>query len=126
MRTLWAVAAVVFSAPAWAQSSNAEGDWRMAGKDGANTRFSSLAEITSANAAQLRLAASFDTGQDRGQEAAPIVADGMLFVVGPYPNPVYAFDLAQPGFPLKWKFEPLPEPSAQGVACCDVVNRGAA
>ena len=126
MRTLWAVAAVLVSAPAWAQSSPGEGDWRMAGKDGTNTRFSSLAEITSANAAQLRLAASFDTGQDRGQEAAPIVADGMLFVVGPYPNPVYAFDLAQPGFPLKWKFEPLPEPSAQGVACCDVVNRGAA
>jgi glucose dehydrogenase len=27
---------------------------------------------------------------------------------------------------LKWKFEPKPEASSQGVACCDVVNRGAA
>ena len=27
---------------------------------------------------------------------------------------------------MKWRFEPKPEPASQGVACCDVVNRGAA
>ena len=27
---------------------------------------------------------------------------------------------------MKWKFEPSPSASSQGVACCDVVNRGAA
>ncbi len=27
---------------------------------------------------------------------------------------------------MKWKFDPKPSASAQGVACCDVVNRGAA
>jgi glucose dehydrogenase len=26
--------------------------------------------------------------------------------------------------PVKWKFEPNPSSSAQGVACCDFVNRG--
>jgi lanthanide-dependent methanol dehydrogenase len=26
---------------------------------------------------------------------------------------------------VKWKFEPKPAAAAQGVACCDVVNRGA-
>jgi lanthanide-dependent methanol dehydrogenase len=124
--TFWATAAVVFLAPAWAQPSTEEGDWRMAGRNAANMRFSPLSQITTTNVAQLRMIVSFDTGQDRGQEAAPIVAEGMMFVVGPYPNPVFAFDLAQPGFPLKWKFQPMPEPSAQGVACCDVVNRGAA
>lgn len=31
----------------------------------------------------------------------------------------------QPGAPVKRKFEPRPNPSAQGVACCDPVNRGA-
>ena len=30
------------------------------------------------------------------------------------------------GAPLRWKFEPKPESYAQGVACCDVVNRGLA
>ncbi|RUX69389.1 PQQ-dependent dehydrogenase, methanol/ethanol family, partial [Mesorhizobium sp. M7A.F.Ca.US.005.03.1.1] len=41
-------------------------------------------------------------------------------------NIVYALDLSRPGAPMKWKYEPNPEPAAQGVACCDVVNRGAA
>src|SRR5207248_10457423 len=26
--------------------------------------------------------------------------------------------------PLKWKYDPKPQAAAQGVACCDVVNRG--
>ena len=32
----------------------------------------------------------------------------------------------QAGRAVKWKFEPKPAAAAQGVACCDVVNRGAA
>jgi PQQ-dependent dehydrogenase (methanol/ethanol family) len=124
---LWGgILAVAFAACAWGQPAADEGDWRMAGKDGANMRFSTLAQITAANASQLKLALRFDTGIDKGQEAAPIIAANTMFVVGPFPNPVFAFDLAKPGFPLKWKFEPKPEASAQGVACCDVVNRGAA
>ena len=27
---------------------------------------------------------------------------------------------------MKWVYEPVPTPASQGVACCDVVNRGAA
>lgn len=103
-----------------------DGQWTMAAKDYASTRFSALAQITSANVGQLAPVMTFPTGLVRGHEAAPIVADGMMFVVGPFPNPVFAFDLTQPGLPLKWKFEPRPESTAQGVACCDTVNRGAA
>jgi lanthanide-dependent methanol dehydrogenase len=33
--------------------------------------------------------------------------------------------LTKPGAPLKWVYKPHPERAAQGVACCDVVNRGA-
>jgi PQQ-dependent dehydrogenase (methanol/ethanol family) len=62
----------------------------------------------------------------RGQEAAPIVAGNTMFVVTPYPNLLYALDLAKPGAPVKWKFEPKPDAASQGVACCDHVNRGAA
>jgi PQQ-dependent dehydrogenase (methanol/ethanol family) len=122
---LWAVVSALCAVPAWAQPAD-EGDWRSAGKDAGLTRFSSLAQVTTANAAQLKLAFHYPTGLDRGHEAAPIVAENTMFVVGPYPNPVFAFDLAKPGFALKWKFEPKPEPSSQGVACCDTVNRGAA
>jgi lanthanide-dependent methanol dehydrogenase len=49
-----------------------------------------------------------------------------MVIVTPYPNIVYALDLSRPGATVKWKFEPKPLAEAQGVACCDVVNRGAA
>lgn len=119
-----AILGILSLALAWAQAP-AEGEWRLAGKDHANTRYSALAQLTTANVAQLQLAFSFPTGLSGGHEAAPIVVAGTMYVVGPYPNTVFAFDLAQGG-KLKWKFEPQPHPSSQGVACCDVVNRGAA
>jgi hypothetical protein len=62
----------------------------------------------------------------RGHEAAPLVIGSTMVIVTPYPNIVYALDLAKPGATVKWKFEPKPLAEAQGVACCDVVNRGAA
>jgi lanthanide-dependent methanol dehydrogenase len=120
------VAILLAAAPVRAQPAVDDGEWRTAGKDPGLTRFSNLTQITAANASQLKLAFHFPTGLDRGHEAAPIVAENTMFIVGPYPNPVFAFDLAKPGFPLKWKFEPKPNPSSQGVACCDTVNRGAA
>ena len=103
-----------------------EGEWHMPAGDYANTRFSSLTQITASNAGQLKLAWSFSTGADRGHEAAPIVVNNTMFIVTPYPNIVYALDLTKPGANIKWKFEPKPEAASQGVACCDVVNRGVA
>jgi PQQ-dependent dehydrogenase (methanol/ethanol family) len=108
-----------------APANAAEGDWVLAPKDYANTRFSALNQITRENVKDLKLAWSFSTGVNRGQEAAPIIAEQTMFVATPYPNILYALDLTQGGA-LKWKYEPKPNPAAQGVACCDVVNRGAA
>jgi PQQ-dependent dehydrogenase (methanol/ethanol family) len=102
-----------------------DGQWMMAAKDYANTRFSGLTEITPANVKNLQLAWSFSTGVLRGQEAAPLVVNGTMYIITPYPNVVYALDLTKPGAPLKWKFNPKPAAAAQGVACCDTVNRGA-
>jgi PQQ-dependent dehydrogenase (methanol/ethanol family) len=48
-----------------------------------------------------------------------------MYIITPWPNKLYALDLSQPGAPMKWVYEPKPTPAAQGVACCDVVNRGA-
>jgi PQQ-dependent dehydrogenase (methanol/ethanol family) len=100
-------------------------EWRMPARDYANTRFSPLDEITPSNASQLQLAFSFSTGVEKGHEAAPIVVGDTMYVVTPYPNYVFAFDLTKPGANVKWKFDPKTNASAQGVACCDVVNRGA-
>src|SRR5690349_18466495 len=104
----------------------ADGDWPMAAKDPANTRYAALDEINASNVGKLTPKFTFSTGVLRGHEAAPIVVAGTMFIVTPFPNIVYALDLSQPGAPVKWKFEPKPSPRSQGAACCDHVNRGAA
>ncbi|MER8908591.1 methanol/ethanol family PQQ-dependent dehydrogenase [Mesorhizobium sp. M0854] len=98
----------------------------MPAKNYASTRYSELAEITEANVKNLQVAFTFSIGVNKGQEAAPLVVGNTMYIVTPFPNILYALDLTKPGAPMKWKFEPNPEPAAQGVACCDVVNRGAA
>ncbi|XHH03207.1 methanol/ethanol family PQQ-dependent dehydrogenase [Mesorhizobium sp. ISC25] len=98
----------------------------MPAKNYASTRYSELAEITEDNVKNLQVAFTFSTGVNKGHEAAPLVVGNTMYIVTPFPNILYALDLTKPGAPMKWKFEPNPEPAAQGVACCDVVNRGAA
>lgn len=114
------------SAPAEPANLNAnaaeDGQWLMPAKNYASTRYSGLNQITAANANQLKVAWTFTMGSDHGQEAAPIVVNGTMYIVGPYPNTVFALD-ATTG-ELKWKYQPNTDPSSQGVACCDVVNRG--
>src|SRR5215210_7052279 len=103
-----------------------DGQWLMAAKDYANTRFSGLTDITAENVGSLKPAWTFSTGVLRGQEAAPLVVNNTMFIVTPYPNYLYALDLTQPGAPTKWVYKPKPSAASQGVACCDTVNRGAA
>jgi PQQ-dependent dehydrogenase (methanol/ethanol family) len=103
-----------------------DGQWLMPAKDYQNTRFSSLTELTPANASKLHLVWSQKTGVERGHEAAPLVAGTTMFVVTPYPNQLLAFDLNRPGSAAKWRYVPQTVPAAEGVACCDQVNRGAA
>jgi PQQ-dependent dehydrogenase (methanol/ethanol family) len=129
LRSLLPRAAIVGAAAllyASAALAVGDGDWPMPAHDYASTRFSPLDEIKPSNASQLQLAFSFSTGLEKGHEAAPIVVSDTMYVVTPYPNYVFAFDLAKPGASVKWKFDPKTNASAQGVACCDVVNRGAA
>lgn len=100
------------------------GDWTIPARDYASTRFSELAQITADNVEELQLVWTFSTGVLRGHEAAPIVAGNTMFVVTPYPNYLYALDPVTGD--QKWKYDPGAARAAQGVACCDVVNRGAA
>jgi hypothetical protein len=103
-----------------------DGEWPMAARDPANSRFSPLDQITTGNADRLRVAFTFPLGVERGQEAAPIVVGDTMYIVTPFPNYLYAIDLGKPEARLKWKFDPKADAGSQGVACCDVVNRGAA
>ena len=106
------------------RASNSDADWTMPGHDYASRRYSDLSDINTSNVKNLTVQFTFSTGIVRGQEAAPLVVDGTMYIVTPYPNVLFALDLTQPGAPLKWSYKPQPEAASQGVACCDVVNRG--
>jgi PQQ-dependent dehydrogenase (methanol/ethanol family) len=104
-----------------------DGNWTQPGKNYGLTRYSGLDQINTSNAQSLTVKWTFSTGINRGHEAAPLVMGDTMYVVTPYPNILYALDLnkaAKNEDPLKWKYDPKPSSSAQGVACCDVVNRG--
>jgi PQQ-dependent dehydrogenase (methanol/ethanol family) len=112
-------------ATALIQPARDDGQWLIPAGDYANTRYSALDQINTGNARNLRLSFTFSTGVTHGHEAAPLVAGNTMYLVTPYPNILYALDLARPGAPMKWQYQPRPLASAQGVACCDIVNRGA-
>jgi lanthanide-dependent methanol dehydrogenase len=101
-----------------------DGQWTMPAKNFASTRYSDLNEINTENVKNLQVAFTFSTGVNKGQEAAPLVVGNTMYVLTPYPNILYALDLTKPGAPLKWQYNPKPAAASQGVACCDVVNRG--
>jgi PQQ-dependent dehydrogenase (methanol/ethanol family) len=117
-----AAAAARVAGPAFSE----DGQWPMVAKDYANRRFSGLDQIDTHNVAKLKPAWSFSTGILKGHEAAPLVVGDTMYLVTPYPNHAHAFDLRHPGSGPKWTFKPALAAAAQGVACCDVVNRGPA
>jgi alcohol dehydrogenase (cytochrome c) len=102
-----------------------DGQWVMAAKDYGSTRYSQLTDISTGNVGTLKLAWTFSTGVLHGHEGAPLVVGDTMYLTTPYPNILYALDLAKGGT-VKWIYKPNPVASAQGEACCDVVNRGAA
>ncbi len=100
------------------------GEWRRQARDYANTRYSPLDQVNTANVARLKIAWSFADSAPYGHEAAPLVVGNTMFLVTPFPDTAYALDLSKPGAPIKWRYEPNPQPIAVGKACCDAVNRG--
>jgi PQQ-dependent dehydrogenase (methanol/ethanol family) len=101
------------------------GEWRMPAGDYGNLRYSTLDTINPSNAKELRVITTFSTGIPNGHEGQPLVFNNTMYVVTPYPNNLMAFDLANPAGPSKFVYEPHPDPRSVGIACCDVVNRGA-
>src|SRR5215210_2077201 len=102
-----------------------DGQWLMPARNYASTRYSGLGQINAQNVRNLKAAWTFSTGNTRGHEAAPLVVGSTMYVVAPFPNYLYALDLDNPGS-TRWVYKPPVNPAAQGVACCDHVNRGAA
>jgi PQQ-dependent dehydrogenase (methanol/ethanol family) len=104
------------------QSQNPK-DWVMPTGDYFNQRYSQLKQINATNVGKLQVAWTFSTGVLRGHEGAPLVIGDVMYVHGPFPNPVYALDLAHDG-KILWKYVPKQDPNVIPVMCCDTVNRG--
>jgi PQQ-dependent dehydrogenase (methanol/ethanol family) len=97
--------------------------WVMPAGNYANTRYSTLKQITADNVGKLQVAWTFSTGVLRGHEGAPLVIGDMMYLHGPFPNPVFALNLADEN-KIVWKYEPVQDPNVIPVMCCDTVNRG--
>ena len=100
-------------------------DWVMPAGNYANQRYSELKQITAANVGKLQVAWTFSTGVLRGHEGGPLIIGNMMYVHTPFPNIVYALDLAKENR-IVWKYEPKQDPNVIPVMCCDTVNRGVA
>jgi quinohemoprotein ethanol dehydrogenase len=98
-------------------------EWLVHGGTDSEQRFSPLDQINSATVSKLGLAWSFEFTSSRGQEATPIMVDGVLYVSTAWSR-VHAVD-AKTGKEL-WSYDPQVAGRKAFDACCDVVNRGVA
>src|SRR5260221_14312954 len=95
-------------------------NWMSYGRTYSEERFSPLSSITADNAKQLGLAWYADLDTNRGQQATPLVIDGVMYVSTAW-SLVKAYDAATGK--LLWSYDPQ-VPRELGVkGCCDVVNR---
>jgi quinohemoprotein ethanol dehydrogenase len=99
------------------------GNWMTYGRTYNEQRFSPLNQINDQNIAQLGLAWFYDLDTNRGQEATPLVIDGVMYFTTAW-SKVFALDAAT-GAPL-WSYDPKVMREWAVNACCDVVNRGVA
>ena len=98
------------------------GQWMSTGRTYDEQRFTPLAAINAQNAGRLGLSGFYDIPTSMGQEATPIVVDGIMYVSTDW-STVKALD-ARTG-KLAWSYDPGVGRSLVK-ACCGPVNRGVA
>ncbi len=110
-------------APTIAAADNRPGDWLAHGRTWSEQRFSPLEEINMDTVENLSLAWYVDLPGSRGQEASPIIVDGIMYTTTAW-SIVHALD-ARTGETL-WSYDPEVDRSHAVHGCCDAVNRGVA
>ena len=101
----------------------APGGWASVGQNAWEQRYSDVAQIDRQTVSGLGLAWFADIDTERGQEATPIVVDGVLYVSTAW-SMVKAYDVRNGA--LLWSYDPKVNRAKGADACCDVVNRGVA
>lgn len=99
------------------------GSWFAVGGSYHEQRYSLLEHINETNVQQLGLAWYADIDTERGQEATPVVVDGVMYVTTAW-SMVKAYDIRSGQ--LLWEYDPDVAKGKAVDACCDVVNRGLA
>jgi quinohemoprotein ethanol dehydrogenase len=98
-------------------------NWLSYGRTYDEQRFSPLTDVSVENVSQLGLDWSADLDTARGQEATPIVVDGVMYITTAW-SLVKAYDAAT-GKKL-WEYDPKVPREKLVDVCCDAVNRGVA
>ncbi len=115
--------------PAWVDANrigNADAEpqnWLAHGRTWSEQRYSPLADINESNIGDLGLTWYFDLDTARGQQASPIVVDGVMYTTSAW-SKVQVLDAATGQ--LKWQFDPEVSRAWDVKTCCGVQNRGAA
>ena len=91
-------------------------NWGAIGYSYDEQRFSPLTDINDENVGELGIAWTADLDDARGQEATPVVVDGVMYVTHAW-SKVSAWDAAT-GKSL-WKFDPKVPGERAVSACCD-------
>jgi alcohol dehydrogenase (cytochrome c)/quinohemoprotein ethanol dehydrogenase len=117
------------AAPGWvdaervAKADSEPENWLLHGRTTSEQRYSPLNQINESNIGQLGLAWYFDLDTSRGQQASPIIVDGLMYTTSAW-SKVQALDAVSGE--LKWQFDPKISKEWDVKSCCGVQNRGAA
>ncbi len=98
-------------------------NWLAHGRTYEEQRYSPLDQVNTGNVGDLGLAFAVELDTNRGQEATPIVVDGVIYVSTAW-SKVLAANAATGE--VLWRFDPEVDGAKGAHACCDVVNRGVA
>lgn len=98
-------------------------EWLTYGGGYDEQRHSTLTSINRDTLSELGVGWVYEMKKPRGQEATPVVVDGIMYVTGSW-SVVYALD-ARTGEEL-WVYDPEVPGETAVKGCCDVVNRGVA
>jgi PQQ-dependent dehydrogenase (methanol/ethanol family) len=122
MKHLWKFAPVALLAAGTVAAQTAGAEWTTYGGHVANTRYSGLKQITTANVGRLTPRFMFQTGVSKlgSFENTPVVSEGVMYVTTPY-NTAMAYDLKTKK--ELWRYE---HKLGTSIYCCGPNNRGVA
>lgn len=106
--------------------ANADGEphnWLSHGRTYSEQRYSPLEAIKEPNVAELGLAWYLDLDTNRGQQASPIIVDGIMYSTSAW-SKVQAINAATGE--LLWQYDPEVPKEWDAKSCCGVQNRGVA